>query len=86
MGLARPQPTVGRLLARRDLADRVGSVSDAEVGASRELTLDTQGCEPQPCARLEQNPETIKMLKDKLLRVPFEIEMHQEAGQQEAAA
>jgi Histidine kinase-, DNA gyrase B-, and HSP90-like ATPase len=28
------------------------------------------------------DPETIKMLKDKLLRVPFEIEMHEEAAEE----
>jgi len=32
------------------------------------------------------DPETIKMLKDKLLRIPFEIEMHQEATADSAAA
>ena len=30
------------------------------------------------------DPETIKMLKDKLLRVPFEIEMHQQAEEEAA--
>jgi hypothetical protein len=31
------------------------------------------------------DPETVKMLKDRLLRVPFEIEMHQEAAAEAAA-